>query len=52
MQRWGSTYTNARLGDINGLFRAAMGRRYRNTERFITMICLTASPAGTVPKST
>jgi len=54
VQRWTSTYTNARLEGFNGLFQAARARArgYRNTDTFITMIYLIASPAGSILKST
>ena len=50
VRRWTSTYTNARLEGLNGLFQAARARArgYRNTETFITMIYMIGSPAGTV----
>ena len=53
MQRWTSTYTNARLEGFNGLFQAARARArgYRNTETFMTMIYLIGSPAGSILKS-
>jgi transposase len=54
VQRWTSTYTNARLEGFNGLFQAARARArgYRNTATFITMIYLIGSPAGSILKST
>ena len=54
VRRWTSTYTNARLEGLNGLFQAARARArgYRNTETFLTMIYLIGSPAGAVLKST
>jgi transposase len=54
VQRWTSTYTNARLEGMNGLFQAARARArgYRNTDTFITMIYLIGSPAGSILKST
>ena len=54
VRRWTSTYTNARLEGLNGLFQAARARArgYRNTETFMTMIYMIASPAGAVLKST
>ncbi|GAB3325576.1 hypothetical protein GCM10027428_34830 [Haliea atlantica] len=54
VQRWTSTYTNARLEGLNGIFQAARARArgYRNTETFMTMIYLIASPAGSILKST
>ena len=53
VQRWTSTYTNARLEGFNGLFQAARARArgYRNTETFMTMIYLIGSPAGSILKS-
>jgi hypothetical protein len=47
--RWTSTYTNARLEGLNGLFQAARARArgYRNTQTFMTMIYMIGSPAGT-----
>ena len=54
VRRWTSTYTNARLEGLNGLFQAARARArgYRNTETFMTMIYLIASPAGKILEST
>jgi len=54
VRRWTSTYTNARLEGLNGLFQAARSRArgYRNTDTFMTMIYLIASPAGSILKST
>lgn len=54
VRRWTSTYTNARLEGLNGLFQAARARArgYRNTETFISMIYLIASPAASILKST
>ena len=54
VRRWTSTYTNARMEGLNSLFQAARARArgYRNTETFITMIYMIASPAGSVLKST
>ena len=54
VQRWTSTYTNARLEGFNGLFQAARARArgYRNTDTFITMIYLIGSPAGSILKPT
>ena len=54
IRRWTSTYTNARMEGLNSLFQAARGRArgYRNTETFITMIYMIASPAGSVLKPT
>jgi transposase len=46
LQRWTSTYSNARLEGLNSLFQAARARArgYRNTATFITMIYLIAAP--------
>lgn len=54
VRRWTSTYTNARLEGLNGLFQAARARArgYRNTNTFMTMIYLIASPAGAILEST
>lgn len=54
VRRWTSTYTNARLEGLNSLFQAARARArgYRNTQTFITMIYMIASPAGSILKST
>ena len=54
VRRWTSTCTNARLEGLNGLFQAARARArgYRNTETFMTMIYLIASPAGKILEST
>jgi len=54
VRRWTSTYTNARLEGLNGLFQAARARArgYRNTATFMTMIYMIGSPAGAVLKST
>ena len=48
LRRWTSTYTNARLEGLNGLFQAARARArgYRNTATFITMTYLIAAPIG------
>jgi len=53
-RRWTSTFTNARLEGLNGIFQAARARArgYRNDSTFITMIYLIASPAGSILKST
>ncbi|WP_136800050.1 ISL3 family transposase [Desulfosediminicola ganghwensis] len=53
IQRWASTYTNARLEGLNSLFQAARNRArgYRNNETFIAMIYMIASPAGSILKS-
>jgi len=52
-RRWTSTFTNARLEGLNGIFQAARARArgYRNDSTFITMIYLIASPAGSILKS-
>ncbi len=54
VQRWTSTYTNARLEGMNSLFQAARARArgYRNDETFIGMIYLIGSPVGSMIKST
>lgn len=54
VRRWTSTYTNARIEGLNGLFQAARARArgYRNVETFMTMIYMIGSPAGAVLKST
>ncbi|WP_372921706.1 transposase [Roseovarius sp.] len=54
LQRWTSTYTNARLEGFNGFFQAARARSrgHRNTDTLITMIYLIGSPAGSILKST
>jgi len=54
LQRWTSTYSNARLEGLNSLFQAARARArgYRNTATFITMIYLIAAPLGGLFKST
>jgi len=54
VRRWISTYTNARLEGLNSLFQAARARArgYRNTDTFIAMIYMIASPVGSILKST
>ncbi|WP_221913915.1 ISL3 family transposase, partial [Thiorhodospira sibirica] len=54
VQRWTSTYTNARLKGMNSLFQAARARArgYRNDETFIGMIYLIGSPVSSMIKST
>jgi len=54
IRRWTSTYTNARLEGLNSLFQAARARArgYRNTDTFMCMIYMIASPAGSILKST
>lgn len=51
-QRWTSTFTNARLEGLNGIFQAAKARArgYRNVMTFITMIYLIASPVAEILK--
>lgn len=46
LQRWTSTYSNARMEGLNSLFQAARARArgYRNTQTFSTMIYLIAAP--------
>ena len=53
LQRWSSTYTNARMEGLNSLFQAARARArgYRNTGTFITMIFMIASPVSDLLKS-
>ena len=53
VRRWISTYTNARLEGLNSLFQAARARArgYRNTDTFIAMIYMIASPVGSILKS-
>ncbi|MCC6148955.1 MAG: transposase, partial [Planctomycetes bacterium] len=48
LRRWKSTYSNARLEGMNGLFQAARARArgYRNVNTFITMIYLIGAPLG------
>lgn len=48
LQRWTSTYSNARLEGLNGIFQAARARArgYRNVFTFITMIYFIAAPLG------
>jgi len=54
IRRWTSTYTNARLEGLNSLFQAARARArgYRNSQTFITMIYMIASPVASIIKST
>jgi len=54
LERWTSTYSNARLEALNGIFKAARARArgYRNTATFITMIYLIAAPLGNLFNST
>ncbi len=53
LQRWHSTYTNARMEGLNSLYQAAIARAkgYRNTGTFIMMIYLIASPLANILKS-
>jgi hypothetical protein len=48
LERWTSTYSNARTKALNGIFKAARARArgYRNVATFITMIYLIAAPMG------
>ena len=50
LRRWKSTYSNARLEGMNGLFQAARARArgYRNTSTFMTMIYLIGAPLGKI----
>jgi transposase len=54
IQRWTSSYSNARLEGLNGIFKAARARArgYRNTKTFITIIYLLAAPLPDVLVST
>jgi transposase len=54
LRRWASTFSNARMEALNGIFQAARGkaRGYRNVHTFITMIYLIAAPLGDLFKST
>lgn len=49
-----STYSNARMEALNGIFKAARARArgYRNVHTFISMIYLIAAPLGELLKST
>ena len=53
LQRWTSTYTNARMEGLNSLFQAARSRArgYRNTGTFTMMIYMIASPVADILKS-
>lgn len=53
LQRWTSTYTNARMEGLNSLFQAARSRArgYRNTGTFTMMIYMIASPVADLLKS-
>lgn len=46
LQRWNSSYSNARLERMNGIFQAARSRArgYRNTATFVTIIYLLGAP--------
>ncbi|MBU1154594.1 MAG: transposase, partial [Proteobacteria bacterium] len=52
LQRWASTYSNARLEGLNGIFQAARARArgYRDAFTFITMIYFIAAPLGELIK--
>jgi len=52
LRRWTSTYSNARLEGLNGVFQAARARArgYRNVFTFITMIYFIAAPLGELIK--
>jgi len=54
LQRWASTYSNARMEGLNSLFQAARARArgYRNTQTFSTMIYLIAAPIQFIFNST
>ena len=54
LERWTSTYNNARLEALNGIFKAARARArgYRNVATFITIIYLIAAPLQNPLKST
>ena len=54
LERWTSTYSNARLEALNGIFKAARARArgYRNVATFITMIYLIAAPLENLLNST
>ncbi|WP_035186321.1 ISL3 family transposase, partial [Acidiphilium sp. JA12-A1] len=54
LRRWASTYSNARMEALNGIFKAARARArgYRNAQTFITMIYLIAAPLSELFKST
>jgi transposase len=54
LQRWTSTYSNARMEGLNSLFQAARARArgYRNTQTFSTMIYLIAAPIRFIFNST
>lgn len=54
LRRWASTFSNARMEALNGIFQAARARArgYRNVQTFVTMIYLIAAPLGELFKST
>ncbi len=54
VERWRSGKTSARLEGLNSIFQAvrARARGYRNTETFLMMIYLLASPVAATLKST
>lgn len=54
LRRWASTYSNARMEALNGIFKAARARArgYRNPSTFIDMIYLIAAPISQLLKST
>lgn len=54
IQRWTSTYSNARLEGLNGIFKAARARArgYRKTKTFITIIYLLGAPLPEILVST
>lgn len=54
LQRWSSTFTNARMEGLNSLFQAARARArgYRNNSTFTTMIYMIAAPIRFIFKST
>jgi len=54
IQRWTSTYSNARLEGLNGIFKAARARArgYRKTSTFITIIYLLGAPLPEILVST
>lgn len=54
IQRWTSTFSNARLEGLNGIFKAARARArgYRKTRTFITIIYLIGAPLPDILVST
>ena len=54
LERWTSTYSNARMEALDGIFKAARARArgYRNVAIFITIIYLIAAPLGNLINST